>query len=347
VLAKAVWTKPSADSFLNCAEHYSPKSFPPQRLTGDSGVNIFHQVLEGVTVERLQSHIQALEGIRHPLVTPVALERAADYIWDTLKSLDYDMLEHRFNEDGRDFRNIIATRRGTHYPEQRVIVLAHFDTVSVTPGADDNASGVAVLLELATILKPFQFERSIQFIGVNLEENARENDPFSGTRGSRALARYAREHDWTIEGVVVLESVAYAGDSVVQTAPAGMPIKVPEMGNFIAVVGNEDSTRLVEGFAQVIERYRFSLPYLSFAVPGNGELLPDTRRSDHAPFWDNGYKAILITDTTNFRSPHYHKPSDTLETLNLAFAAEVCRATGGLIIETARHNGLKWTVPIA
>jgi Zn-dependent M28 family amino/carboxypeptidase len=251
------------------------------------------------------------------------------------------MQEQLFNEDGRDFKNIIATRQGTHCPEQRVIVLAHYDTVSVTPGADDNASGVAVLLELATILKSFQFELSLQFIGVSLEENAREDDPFSGTRGSRALARYAREHNWKIEGVVVLESVAYAGDSVIQTAPSGMPIKVPEAGNFIAVVGNEESTRLVEGFAQIIERYRISLPCLSIAVSGNGELLPDMRRSDHAPFWDNGYKAIMITDTTNFRSPHYHKPSDTLETLNLAFAAEVCRATGGLIVETARHNGLK------
>jgi len=305
-------------------------------------VNIFHQVLEGVTVERLRSHIQAIEGIRHPLAAPVALEQAADYIWNTLQSLDYEMLEHRFTEDGRDFRNVIATRRGTHYPEQRVIVLAHYDTVSVTPGADDNASGVAVLLELATILMPFQFERSVQFIGVSLEENAREDDPTStGTRGSRALATHARRNNWEIDGVVVLESVAYAGDSVVQTSPAGVPIKVPEVGNFIAVVGNEDSIQLVEGFAQAIERYGIALPYLSMAVPGTGELLPDTRRSDHAPFWDNGYKAIMITDTTNFRSPHYHKPSDTLETLNLAFAAEVCRATGGLIVETARHNGLK------
>ena len=302
-------------------------------------MNIFHQVLEGVTVERLRSHIQALEGIRHPLAAPVALERAADYIGNTLQSLGYDMVEHRFTEDGRDFRNVIATRRGTRCPEQRVIVLAHYDTVSVTPGADDNASGVAVLLELAAILKPFQFERSVQFIGVSLEENAREDDAGSGTRGSRALAAHARENNWEIEGVIVLESVAYAGDSVVQTAPAGMPVKVPEVGNFIAVVGNEDSTRLVEGFAQAVERYRISLPFLSMAVPGRGELLPDTRRSDHAPFWDNGFKAVMITDTTNFRSPHYHKPSDTLETLNLAFAAEVCRATGGLIVETARHDG--------
>ena len=306
-------------------------------LTGESGADIIRQALAGVCVDRIRRHIRALEGVRHPLAAPEALEGAADYICNSLRSLGLEMTEHRFTEGDHEFRNVIATRRGTRYPEQRVVVLAHYDTVADSPGADDNASGVAVLLELATILSPFHFERTVQFIGVNLEENAREGDHWSGTRGSRALAEHARQNGWTIEGVVVLESVAYAGDAVAQTAPAGIPIKVPEVGNFIAVVGNEDSLDLVQGFARVIERYRLSLPCLSLAVPGTGEALPDTRRSDHAPFWDNGYKAIMVTDTTNFRSPHYHRPSDTLETLNLAFAADVCRATGGLVVEVARH----------
>jgi hypothetical protein len=308
-------------------------------LTGEHVVNMFHQLLDGVSVTRIRDHIQALEGVRHPVTAPEALERAADYIRQTLQSLGYEMTEQPFSEDGRQYRNIIATRRGTRSPEQRVIILAHYDTVAASPGADDNASGVAVLLELATILKTLQFERTLQFIGVNLEENAREDDPFSGTRGSRALARYAREHDWAIEGVVVLESVAFADDAVIQTAPAGIPIAVPEAGNFIAVVGNEDSRRLVNSFVQAIDRYRLSLPCLQIAVPGTGELLPDSRRSDHAPFWDHDYQAIMITDTTNFRSPHYHRPGDTLETLNLPFAAEVCRATGGFILEIARCTG--------
>jgi hypothetical protein len=77
------------------------------------------------------------------------------------------------------------------------------------------------------------------------------------------------------------------------------------------------------------------LPYFPLVVPGNGEILPDTRRSDHAPFWDLGYKAIMVTDTANFRTPHYHQTSDTLDTLNLDFAVNVCRATAGLIMELA------------
>jgi Peptidase family M28 len=302
-------------------------------------MDICQQLLDRVSVTRIRSHIQALEGVRHPLAAPEALEQAADYIVNTLQCLAYEMTDQTFSEEGRSYRNIIATRRGIRSPEQRVIILAHYDTVATSPGADDNASGVAVLLELATILNSVQCERTVQFIGVNLEENSREDDHLSGTRGSLALARYAGERNWTIESVLVLESVAFAGDDVIQTAPAGIPIAVPDVGNFIAVVGNEDSRQLVDGFVRAVDRYRLSLPCLPLTVPGAGELLPDSRRSDHAPFWDHGYRAIMITDTTNFRSPHYHRPGDTLATLNLPFAAEVCRATAGLILEIARSSG--------
>lgn len=289
-----------------------------------------------VSVDRIRGHIKTLEGPRHPVTAPDALERAADYIDGYLRCLGYEMSEHRFNENGREFRNVIATRLGLSHPEQRVMVLAHFDTVAGSPGADDNASGVALLLELAEVLKLFRFDRTIHLIGVNLEENQKDGDSGSGTRGSLALAKHAHDLDWEIEGVVVLESVAFASDSVLQNFPAGVPVSVPNIANFIAVVGNEKSLDLVQGFVRAVERYQVDLPHFTLAVPGNGETLPDSRRSDHAPFWDHGYKSVMITDTTNFRSPHYHGPSDTLETLNLDFAVNVCRATGGLLVEMAR-----------
>lgn len=296
---------------------------------------MLHEALKLVSLDRIRNHIKSIEGVRHPLTAPAALEEAAGYIRETLESLGYSMSEHTFPDNGRNFSNVIATRRGTRYPDQRVIVLAHYDTVADSPGADDNASGIAVLLELATVLTPLHLERSIQFIAVNLEENAGEHGTGTGTRGSRALASFAREHAWDIEGVVVLESVAFAGESVIQKAPAGFPVEIPGTGDFIGIVGNESSKELVQGFGQAIDRYQIPLPCFSLVVPGNGEMFPDTRRSDHAAFWDHGYKAIMVTDTTNFRSPHYHQPSDTLETLNLSFAAEVCRATGALVIELA------------
>jgi len=238
----------------------------------------------------------------------------------------------------------VGLRRGTRYPEKRVIVLAHYDTESATPGADDNASGVAAMLELARVFQPLVFEKSIQFVGVSLEElkwgvrpqDARVNrTDLLIARGSQALAAYAQANAWDIQGVVNLEGIAFAGDSIAQETPRGMPVDLPQVGNFIAIVGNDHSKELVEGFVRSIERYHIPLPYLPLVVPGNGQVLPDTRRSDHAPFWDLGYKAIMVTDTANFRTPHYHQASDTLETLNLDFAAQVCRASGGFGVEMA------------
>ncbi|HIJ88517.1 MAG TPA: M28 family peptidase [Desulfuromonadales bacterium] len=289
-----------------------------------------------ISPDHIRNHIEALEGVRHPLAAPKALELAADYISDVFRSLDYDVADHSFPDNGRLFRNVIATKRGCHIPHERVVVLAHYDTVAGSPGADDNASGVAVMLEIARVLARFTFERTLHFIGVSLEENEHDNKPCSGTRGSRALALHARENGWDIEGVLVLESVAYAGENVVQTKPAGVPVLIPEVGNFIAIVGNERSKKLIDGFALAVERYGVDLPFAELAVPGNGELLPDSRRSDHAPFWDEGFKAIMVTDTTNFRSPHYHRPTDTLDTLNMEFAAKVCCACAGLTLDMAR-----------
>lgn len=299
-------------------------------------------LLNGISVDRLRDHIRALEGVRHPIAASEALERAAGYIRGVFGSLGYPVAEHLFTDGGREFANLIATHPGSSPEGRRVLVVAHYDTVSSTPGADDNASGVAVLLELATILKDLTFKQHMQFVAVTLEENEHEDDPLDlGTRGSRALAAHARRHGWEVEGVVVLESVAYAGDSVVQRAPAGIPVSVPPTGDFIAVIGNEASRDMVHCFEQAIGRGGCMLPCVPLVVPGNGELLPDSRRSDHAPFWDQGYRAIMLTDTTNFRNPHYHLPGDTLETLNLEFAAQVCRATAALLLDIAGACGPK------
>lgn len=292
--------------------------------------------LSAVSCEHIAAHIRALEGVRHPVAAPEALEQAADYLSESLRSLGYGMSEQLFLDNGRSFRNVIASRPGLRLPEERIAVLAHYDTVAGTPGADDNASGVAVMLETARVLAGLSFERTIQFIGVCLEENESDDDPDSGTRGSQALASHARASGWDLAAVLVLESVGYAGYDVVQSLPPGVPIPVPEAGDFIAVIANERSGELSDAFVRTVERYRIELPHVVLAVPGNGELLPDSRRSDHAPFWDEGFRAVMLTDTTNFRNPHFHRPTDTLATLNLEFAAKVCRATTGVILELAQ-----------
>lgn len=296
-------------------------------------------ISEAASADEIRKHVESLQGVRHPVAAPATLGKAERYVWNNLAALAYSMAEHRFKDNNDSFTNIIATRRGSISPDRRVMVVAHFDTVSVSPGADDNASGVAVLLELARVLEPLRFERTVQFVAVNLEEHEVDGGIGLALRGSRALAREAREQGWQIEGVVVLESVAFAGASVPQSAPAGIPLEIPERGDFIAVVGNEKSEGLVRGFCEGVERKGIRLPCLPLVVPGNGEILPDTRRSDHAMFWDHGFPAIMLTDTAQFRNPHYHLPTDTLETLNLEFAREVCRATAVLVCDLAGASG--------
>jgi len=295
---------------------------------------VAEELLNQVSVDRIREHIRVLEGVRHPVAAPQALERAADYIYDSFQSLSYRVEPHLFTFAGREYRNTIATRVGKRRPDERWLVIAHYDTVEGSPGADDNASGVAALLEMAKVLEPVEFGRTVHFAAVNLEERQREG-PLDevGLWGSRALAAEAETQNWQIAGVIVLEMIAYAGKSIVQRGPAGLPLQLPEYGDFIGVIGNVASSDLVDRFVQTVERYRLGLPVVPLVVPGNGEMLRETRRSDHAPFWDSGYKAIMLTDTADFRSPHYHQPTDTLETLNLPFAAQVCRAVAGMVVD--------------
>ncbi|MCP9442683.1 MAG: M28 family peptidase, partial [Nitrospira sp.] len=134
-------------------------------------------------------------------------------------------------------------------------------------------------------------------------------------------------------GAIVLECVGYAShEEGSQTIPPGVPISVPTVGNFLGVIGNHASASFTHAVAQAMSRH---VPVIPLIVPGNGELLPDTRRSDHTAFWEQGFPAVMLTDTANFRNPHYHQPSDTIETLNLDFMASVTEAVTAAILSLA------------
>ena len=288
-------------------------------------------------MERIRRHIVNLEGVRHPAYGVDALKQAASYIAEALDSYGYPVHAQPFTDNGQSFDNIIATRNGNDDSSEQILVIAHYDTVPDSPGADDNASGVAVLLELARILKDVRFDRTVQFVAVNLEEDDIATPGQTGrTRGSRALAQHARKREWQIAGAAVFEMVAFAGESVRQTTPEGLPIRLPDIGDFIGVVGNERSKELVDVFASGIKEEGIDLPVQTLVVPENGKEFAVVRRSDHAPFWDSGFKAIMITDTAEFRNPHYHLPTDTVGTLNIPFAANVCRAAAVFVSHLAR-----------
>ncbi len=178
--------------------------------------------------------------------------------------------------------------RGPELPP--LLIGAHYDTVSGSPGADDNASGLVVFC---------------------LEEQDR--------LGSQAFAARLKREGRELARAIILECVGFAkSEEGTQQAPPAVPISVPTQGGFLALVGNETSKPLMTQLEQEAR-----LKTLSLIVPGRREAIPHTRRSDHASFWDVGYPAVMLTDTANFRDPHYLRETDTMHTLNLAFLSNV------------------------
>lgn len=279
---------------------------------------------------RLEEDLHTLVGERHPLTSPNHLQQAEAYLRRQFSEAGLVVTTQDFEALGDTYRNVIATAHpaSTHGELPPLVIGAHFDTVAGSPGADDNASALAVLMHVARQVRGMMLIRPIHFIAFNLEE---EN-----LLGSSAYASFLRENGETIHGAIILECVGYAShqqDS--QKTPPGLPISIPTTGDFIGVIGNERSQSLT-GF--VVQAMKPHLPIVPLVVPDNGELLPDTRRSDHTSFWEHGFPAVMLTDTANFRNPHYHRPTDTIETLNLDFLASVADGVTVAVMELANQQ---------
>jgi Zn-dependent M28 family amino/carboxypeptidase len=237
-----------------------------------------------------------------------------------------------FRALGKSYSNILAVKAPAGRPakEQQAPLLigAHYDTVMASPGADDNASALAVLLEVADQLRYTVVTRPVWLAAFCLEEQ--------GLLGSRAFALHLKQAGQPLYGAIVLECVGYVShEAGSQSTPPGVPITVPTVGNFLGIIGNEASRDLIAAVERSARSAAPAMPTLALAVPGRGEALPDVRRSDHAAFWDEGYPAVMLTDTANFRNPHYHLPSDTLDTLDLGFIEAVSRTVAASVVELA------------
>lgn len=279
-------------------------------------------------IPRLRTHVQALLGERHPLSSPDRLRQAEAYLCETFSRLGLTVSTHAFDAFGDSYRNVVASLPGTQPETAPLIIAAHYDTVPDSPGADDNASGLAVMLEVARSLQAIPLLRPVELIGFCLEE---EN-----LLGSLAYASQLRERGQDIYGAVVLECVGFASsEEGSQRRPPGTPIPVPSIGDFLAIVGNVASADLTAAVERQANQQVPELKTISLVVPGKGELLPDTRRSDHAAFWHYGYPAVMLTDTANFRNPHYHQPTDTIEGLNFMFMEQVARAVTAAALDLA------------
>lgn len=281
---------------------------------------------------RINRHLEALVGERHPETSPRALRKAAHYLAMQFAKFGWTTRGQLVSAWGKVYRNVVAIknpdwpRKGEGLPP--LLIGAHYDTVSGSPGADDNASGLVVLLEVASRLRARPLARPIWLVAFCLEEQDR--------LGSQAFASRLKAERRELAGAIILECVGFArSDAGTQQIPPGVPIAVPTQGDFLAIVGNEASRSLVLQLEREAQRYAAELKPLSLMVPGRGEVMPHTRRSDHASFWDAGYPAVVLTDTANFRNPHYHRETDTVDTLNLKFLSNVAATVTATAIQVA------------
>jgi len=271
----------------------------------------------------LKAHVRALavEIGERSVLRGDGLDRARAYVQGAFEKAGLKVGEQPYEYEGRRVANLIAELPGANSAAAPYIVGAHYDSVPGTPGADDNASGVAVMLELArrAVVRPPPVP--LRFVAFTLEE-----PPTHATRhqGSRVFVERLVASGGTTRGAVILEMVGLTTPE--QNYPfflkwAGYPIA----GNFIGVVGNRAS----RGFGERViagMRQNPALPLESLFVWFNGFVLYDTRLSDHAPFWDAGLPALMVTDTAYFRNRDYHGPGDRAETLDYGFMAELVRS---------------------
>lgn len=264
----------------------------------------------------LKKRLQHIVGERSPFSSPRHLTSVENYIEKEFKGCGLSIEIDTFTYWGRSYRNVIG-RAGPAGNGSLIILGAHFDSVEGSPGADDNASGVAVLLEAARILAGLRLRSQVLFCAFNLEE--------LNMIGSTHFAKKLRAAGAKVSAMVSLEMVGFTDSRPGgQQYPVGLRWFYPDRGDFIGVVGNWRSSLLLRQFSRSMRQVR-GLAVETLTVLGNGFLVPQVRLSDHSPFWDLGYPALLVTDTAFFRNPHYHGPSDTLETLDLKFMANVCQ----------------------
>ena len=268
----------------------------------------------------LRGHVAKLAGEigeRH-LWKAGSLDLAAEYVDSAFRLAGYQPWRQVYMAYKSPVANVIAEREGD--PRLGMIVIgAHYDTVPGSPGADDNASAVAGLLELARLFGQAPAGRPVTFVAFVNEESPCFGSP---NMGSVVHARWLKERGVAVELMVSLEMIGYFGKDIPQRYPLpGMSLIYPKQGDFIAVAGNFASARHVLRLARGIRRGS-AMNARCLVAP---EKLGGINRSDNQSYWEAGYRAAMVTDTANFRNQNYHQETDTPDTLNYPAMAETVK----------------------
>ena len=294
------------------------------------------------TAERLREHVKYLTvtiGERSAGM-PENLEKTAIYIESFYGDLELPYRRESYTYNDFTVATIVANIDFGVRPTKHYLLGAHYDSVWGTVGADDNASAIAVQLETARELKSLlggmNSGLGVKFVSFPLEE-----PPAFGTRymASGIYADKAKKGNEQIDGMLCLEMVGYTCyQKGCQDYPFPlMFMNYPKEGNFIGIVGNLKSTGLTSSLYRAFQKNR-DLPVIKLTVPLGGWLMPSVRLSDHGPFWDHGYKAVMITDSAFYRNPHYHLPSDTMEKLDYPFMAQLVKSLVIFFHEVGRRR---------
>lgn len=285
--------------------------------------------------DRMREHVLALAqevGERHVWREP-ALTDSARYIEQSFREMGYEVAIQEYDVWDVTVRNLEVALPGRSLPDEIIIVGAHYDSVVGCPGANDNATGVAAVLDLARVMSPKRLARTVRLVAFVNEE-----PPFFWTdeMGSRVYARRARERGENIVAVLVLETIGcYSDVEGSQRYPFPLGLFYPGTGDFIAFVGNMRSRGLVRRAIGAFRRHA-QFPSEGAALLG---WIPGIGWSDHWSFWKEGYPAIMVTDTAPFRYEHYHTPWDVPAGLNYGRMARVVDGLARVIEDLAGADG--------
>jgi Zn-dependent M28 family amino/carboxypeptidase len=280
---------------------------------------------------RLETHVRTLSETLGPRDAghPANLDRVASYIRSAFEQARGKTADQPFQLGQTVYRNVVATFGPPS--KERVVVGAHYDTAGPYPGADDNASGVAGLIELAGLLGKADLAIRVDLVAYTLEE-----PPFfrSEHMGSAVHARSLKAEKANVRAMLALEMIGYFTDAKdSQSFPApGLSLFYPTTGNFIAIVGRMGEGRLVRRIKKAMSSAS-NLPVHSINAP---RFLAGIDFSDHLNYWEAGYPAVMITDTAFYRNPNYHTRTDTPDTLDYRRMAQVVAGIHAAVLDLAR-----------
>lgn len=267
---------------------------------------------------RLQHHLTQVARDRDPYMATAGHFFVRQYIYQQLEQWGQVSLQD-FQVQGMNLQNLILDLPAANQaqPSKPPILLgAHYDAVPGSPGADDNATGIAVLLELARAFYQAPARYPVRLVAFDFEETS------YALAGSTYYANSLQQAPLRL--MLALEMLGYCDRTPgSQQYPPGLKYFFPNQGNFIGLIGNLKTIPDLIHLSHHLRRA--GVPCRWLPAGKRGMILPDTRRSDHAAFWDRGDRALMVTDTAHLRNPHYHKPSDRLETLDIDFLTGVCR----------------------